>query len=146
MKQQTMKKIALLVLPLAACTIAATPGSVMVMRDGTAQAVSYMQIVQESAVGWCAPMAAIINYAVFAMAVLYALAKKNGFLKAVFGCAFASMTLAVLPVLARTEPMIVPNVFFALVLLAECVLAGLMLQNSKTGKMTQPAGPRLDVH
>lgn len=146
MKQQTMKKIALLVLPLAACTIAATPGSVMVIREGSAQAVSYMQIVQESSLGWCAPMAAILNYIIFATAVLYGLVKKDGFLKTILGCSFVSMSLAVLPVVFKTEPMIIPNVFFALVQLAECILAYFMLRDSKHEKLAQPQGPRLSAH
>ncbi len=146
MKPRIIKNIVLLLLPLVACGIAATPGSVTVVKNGTTQMLSYMQLVQESPVGWCAPLAAILNYAVFALAVLHVVAKKGGFLKGVFGCSFASMTLAVIPVLARGELMIIPNVFFALVIGAECLLSYFMKRETKNTKANAAQGPRLDIH
>ena len=143
MKPQTVKKIALLALPLAACGIALAPGSVTVVENGAAVGYNYFQMLPQSNVGWCAPLAAILNYLVFLVAVLFALSGRRGFLQTNMVVSFISTTLAVIPVMAQGETRIVPNVFFALILGIDCLLSYMMLREVKHTKVS---GPRLEAH
>ena len=129
MKKQTLKTIVLLVIPLLVVAIASTPGSVTVWDGETSQSLTFMQNVPESNTGWCAPIALLLTYVVFGLAVLYGLRKKLWALKGIYGVSFAALVLAALPTVVRTEILVVPNVGVALLLGVETGLAYLMLKN-----------------
>ena len=147
MKKSTVTILLLLALPLA--VVAVTFGSSgATMYDGeTVQQISWFQTVPEAAYGWCLPVAAILNYIVFALAVVYGLGKKQWCLKGIFWFSFAALCLASLPIVAQTEIKIVPNVLGLLLLGAESLASHFVRKNpALASKNAEPQGKRLERH
>ena len=133
MKKQMIWKIILLVLPLVVVMIASNPTSIMVYDGETLTYTSWLETVPNSNVGWCAPAAVLMNYGLFALAVFYALREKEGCLKAMSLLALAAACLAVMPIMVQSDLKIVPNVFGAIVLGAEGIVAR-VVRNTSAGK------------
>ena len=143
MKKQMIWKMILLVLPLVVVMIASNPTSIMVYDGETLTYTSWLQTVPDSTVGWCAPAAVLMNYCLFALAVFYALREKGGCLKAMSLLALAAACVAVMPIMIQSDPKIVPNVFGAIVLGAEGIVAR-VVRNRAAGKAKEKsAGPRI---
>ena len=136
--------IALLLLPLMVVGIGAMPTSVTVVSKDAVYTTSFMEAITGSYVGWCAPVAMLLNYCLFGMAVIYGFVKKDIWLKGIFGLSFVAMCLAVLPNLVQAELRIVPNVVVALLLGAQCVVAR-MMRKAPAAK-AKPTGNRLGKH
>ena len=143
MKKQVLWKIILLVLPLLMVLIASGPASVMIFDGETLTYASWMQTVPESTVGWCAPVAVLMNYAVFALAVFCALREKDGCLKAISILALAAACIAVMPIMVQSDPKVVPNVFGAIVLGAEGIVAHVARKSVAVNAKTKSAAPRI---
>ena len=121
------------VLPLLVILIANGSRGVMVFDGEAISYYTWIQPLSESKVGWCAPVAALLNYAAFALAVIYSLKKKAWCIKGIRGLAVVAGTLAVLPNLVRADVMVVPNVFGAIVLFADAIAAHMLLKEIAGG-------------
>ena len=104
----------------------------------------WIQPLSESAVGWCAPVAALMNYVLFALAVVYGLKKKEWSVKGIRNIALIAGTLAVLPNLIRSDVMVVPNVFGAITLFADALVAHILVKDLAKGEKTD--SPRKTRH
>lgn len=146
MKKNKTMYIALLLIPMIVVGIAVSPNSVVISDGENAYTTSFAVIIEDSNVGWCAPVAVILDYFVFAMAVIFGLHKKDFWLKGILGLSFTAMILTVTPVLAKGDLLIVPNVFVAILLGAECIGAYLLLHRPAEDKQDKKQGERLKAH
>jgi len=128
----------LFVLPLLVVLVANSPAGVMVFDGEVTTYYPWMHLVSESNVGWCAPTAILLNYAVFALAVIYGLMKKEWCVKSIRNIAAIAGFLAVLPNLIQSDVMVIPNVFGAIALFADAVAAELLLR--ETASVQKKAG------
>ena len=146
MKKQALILLALIVIPLIAVAIAISPDSVMVFQDQTMITMSFAEPCEGVDFGWCAPVALILTYVLFAAVVIYALTKKQLVLKIVRGIGFVAMSLVALPILARSEILIVPNAFVGILLAAHWLISHFTLRSMDPKKETVPEGKRLKLH
>lgn len=144
MKKMNWTTLALAVLPLMMVFVASDPSGVTVFDGTTTTTMSWYQTVPESPLGWCAPMAGLLNYVLFGAAVLYAVSKKRWCLQTIFGVALAAVCIVVLPVVAQPEIKIVPNVMGSILLAAECVVAYFVLKKPEDTKEKKKNGKRLE--
>lgn len=138
MKKWNVWHIALILLPLAAVLLAGMPNSVAVYYSAGAQEgamsclpvnCSYFTLISEVPTGICLPFAAIFGCLTFAVTVFCLLAKKRHWLKAVAVLSFVAMTLAVLPIVVKSdEAMILPNVGVPILLGLDCLLAYMLMK------------------
>jgi len=136
----------LALLPLAMVMLASGPSGVTVF-DGTNTAdFSWLQVVQNSTVGWCAPMAVVMNYVVFALAVVYLVKKKAWCLTGIFYLAFAAACVAVLPIVIQSDIKVIPNVMGAILLMTESLAAKLVMKKQPEEKAKNNKGRRLERH
>ena len=143
MNKGKFTKILLLAFPLLVVLVASSPVGVTVFEAQQVTALSWLQTVPESPWGWCAPVAALMNYVVFGLAVCYALIKKPVFLKGIFILAFLAACMAVLPVMLQSEIKIIPNPLGAILLGVESITARIMLKADPAEQEKNPVGERL---
>ena len=144
MKKNTAIYIALLLIPLMVVGIAISPNSVTVIRGEELTYTTFAEAVSGSYVGWCAPVALLATYALFAMAVIYGITKKQYWLKGIRGVSFVAACLVACPVLVQGgEVMVVPNVLAAILLLGLWLAAHMALKNKDLQKTEAPTGRRL---
>ena len=136
MKKQTIQKILLLAMPLLVVLIASSPAGVMIFDGETVTYTTWMETVPDSALGWCAPVAALLNYVLFAMAVVYALFNKEFCLKGIFLMALAAVCIAVLPIVVQSDLKIVPNAFGAIGLGVQAIAARVVLSSNEGRKVS----------
>ena len=146
MKKHTLILIALILIPLIAVAIAISPGSVMVFQTQTLTTMSFAEPLEGVDFGWCAPVALILTYVLFAAVVIYALTKKQLVLKLVRGVGFVAMSLVALPILARSEVLIVPNAFVGMLLAAHWLISHFTLRSMNPKQEEKPKGKRLKAH
>ena len=146
MKKQTLILIALILIPLIAVAIAISPGSVMVFQNQTLTTMSFAEPLEGVDFGWCAPVALILTYVLFAAVVIYALTKKQLVLKIVRGVGFVAMSMVALPILARNEVLIVPNAFVGMLLAAHWLISHFTLRSMNPKQEEKPKGKRLKAH
>ena len=145
MKKETLILIALILIPLIVVAIAISPDSVMVFDNQTLTTMSFAEPCEGVDYGWCAPVALILTYLLFAVVVIYALTKKQLVLKIVRGIGFVAMSLVTLPILARSEILIVPNAFVGILLAAHWLSSHFTLRSMDPKKETAPKGKRLKL-
>jgi len=143
MKKNTFFNLMLYVLPLLVVYIALDPSGVLVFDGVNTTHYSWFQLVESSSVGWCAPVSGLLTYVLFALAVIYGLAKKKWCLKGIRNVAFLAGCIAAAPNMVRADIMVVPNVFGAILLLADAAIAFTMLKNSAAEENSKPVGKRL---
>ena len=146
MKKQTLILIALILIPLIAVAIAISPGSVMVFQNQTLTTMSFAEPLEGVDFGWCAPVALILTYVLFAAVVIYALTKKQLVLRIVRGVGFVAMSLVALPIIARSEVLIVPNAFVGMLLAAHWLISHFTLRSMNPKQEEKPKGKRLKAH
>ena len=146
MKKQTLILIALILIPLIAVAIAISPGSVMVFQNQTLTTISFAEPLEGVDFGWCAPVALILTYVLFAAVVIYALTKKQPVLRIVRGVGFVAMTLVALPIIVRSEVLIVPNAFVGMLLAAHWLISHFTLRSMNPKQEEKPKGKRLKAH
>ena len=144
MKKRSILVILLIVLPLLVVLIASGPSGVTVFDGENMVYYSWMQLVSDSSVGWCAPVAALLNYAVFAVTVFFILKKKIGCLKAIRNMAAVAGCLAVAPNLFPGNVMVLPDVFGGIALFADAVTAELLLKTENEEQKNAARGKRLE--
>lgn len=132
----------LLILPLLTVLVVSNPSSVTIFDGENTWYLSWMTVVSDSAWGWCAPVAGLANYLLFGLAAVYLVMKKQTLLKAIFAVGFAAVCIAVLPIIARADVKIVPNVLGVLLLAAETVMAYVIMKRPSEG--TKKKGQRLE--
>jgi hypothetical protein len=145
-KKQTLILIALILIPLIAVAIAISPGSVMVFQNQTLTTISFAEPLEGVDFGWCAPVALILTYVLFAAVVIYALTKKQTVLKIVRGVGFVAMSLVALPIIVRSEVLIVPNAFVGMLLAAHWLISHFTLRSMNPKQEEKPKGKRLKAH
>ena len=145
-KKQTLILIALILIPLIAVAIAISPGSVMVFQNQTLTTMSFAEPLEGVDFGWCAPVALILTYVLFAAVVIYALTKKQPVLRIVRGVGFVAMSLVALPIIVRSEVLIVPNAFVGMLLAAHWLISHFTLRSMNPKQEEKPKGKRLKVH
>ena len=146
MKKQTLILIALILIPLIAVAIAISPGSVMVFQNQTLTTISFAEPLEGVDFGWCAPVALILTYVLFAAVVIYALTKKQLVLRIVRGVGFVAMSLVALPIIVRSEVLIVPNAFVGMLLAAHWLISHFTLRSMNPKQEEKPKGKRLKAH
>ena len=147
MKKLKLTNILLLVLPLLVVRVVTNDESLAVYNCGMVQYMSWMDMIPELPWSWCAPMAALMNYVIFALAVLWCLLKKDWCIKGIFGLSFTAATIAVLPLLVQSTVKIVPYVAGSLTLMVNCFVAYLVIKKlPEEKKNEQYAGQRLEKH
>ena len=144
MKKRSILMILLIALPLLVVFIASGPDGVTVFDGENTAYYSWMQPVSNSSVGWCAPVAALLNYAVFAVTVFFVLKKKTGCLKVIRNMAAVAGCLAVVPNLFPGDVMILPNVFGGIALFADAVTAELLRKTEGEEQKNVAQGKRLE--
>jgi hypothetical protein len=145
-KKQTLILIALILIPLIAVAIAISPGSVMVFQNQTLTTISFAEPLEGVDFGWCAPVALILTYVLFAAVVIYALTKKQPVLRIVRGVGFVAMSLVALPIIVRSEVLIVPNAFVGMLLAAHWLISHFTLRSMNPKQEEKPKGKRLKAH
>ena len=146
MKKQPLILIALILIPLIAVAIAISPGSVMVFQNQTLTTISFAEPLEGVDFGWCAPVALILTYVLFAAVVIYALTKKQPVLRIVRGVGFVAMSLVALPIIVRSEVLIVPNAFVGMLLAAHWLISHFTLRSMNPKQEEKPKGKRLKAH
>ena len=131
MNKTKFLRVTLLVIPLLVVLLAVRPDSVTIVGESGVSTASFLTLVEISSVGWCAPVAALMNYGLFAAAVLLCLLKKEIWLKISFGLSFVAMCIAVLPIVVNSSPKIVPNVFVAILLGGQCLASRKLMKPVK---------------
>ena len=144
MDKRKILVILLFVLPLLVVLIANGAKGVMMFDGEEVTYYPWIQPLSESTVGWCAPVAALMNYVLFALAVVYGLKKKEWSVKGIRNIALIAGTLAVLPNLIRSDVMVVPNVFGAITLFADALVAHILVKDLAKGEKAD--SPRKTRH
>lgn len=144
MKKFSISKLALLALPLAVVAIAIQIGSVTVVQGDEVRYTSFAEAVVGSSVGWCAPVALVLTYAIFGLAVFYLVTKKDLLLNILRGASFVAACLASCPILVSGEVRVLPNAFAGLLLMALWLISHILLKaKNKEEKEEKPVGKRL---
>ena len=144
MKKSTLLRAALVILPLLVVSVAVGPNAATVINAGTTDMTTWYQIVSESALGWCLPVAGLMNYVLFALAVGYLLLKKHWCARWIRGIAFAALCLAALPIVIQSDVKIIPNVLGLLLLAGDYFVAHVIVKEQMAAAEVAPKGKRLD--
>ena len=146
MKKQTILKILLLIMPLLVVLVASSPAGVTVFDGKTVTYTTWMQAVPESTLGWCAPVAALMNYVLFALAVVYVLFGKEFCVNGIFILSLIAVCVAVLPIVLQSDPKIIPNAFGAIFLGIQCIAARVAQKDIAAANKVPGEGIRLKRH
>ena len=144
MKKTEFKKMLLPAFSLMTVFVASSPNGVMIF-DGTSVVYqSWLQTVAQTNVGWCAPVAALLNYIIFGLTVIYLLAKKSWSLKTILYLAAAATCIVSLPVISQGDVKVVPNVLGIILLAAEAITAAILSKEEQTAQQNNTNGMRLE--
>ena len=118
-------------LPMIAVVLAGMGNSVTIYPPAATEAVycSYFTLVEDIPGAICLPLAAFGAGVTFGLAVLYLVKRSALFLKIMMPLSFLSATAAVVPVLARGEILVIPNMLVPILLMAVCLTTYGMLKN-----------------
>lgn len=143
MDKKKIKRIALVLLPLIAMVIAGMSTSVTVyVPDADVAYCSFFTYIEDVPVSICMPFAAIFGAVGFGMSLIY-LARKTAFwVKGLMICSMVSASLAVLPLVMRSEVYLIPNMWFPILMLVVCILAYYTAKEPQEEK--KPEGKRLE--
>ena len=146
MKKTGFIKLLLAIIPLMTVFVTSSPDGVMFF-DGTAVTYSnWLQPAIQSGMAWCAPVASVLNYLVFGLAVIYLVTKKSKSVKAIFYLALVATCIASLPVVSSGDVKIVPNVLGIILLGVECIIAAVLNKKEQDSQDNAPKGERLARH
>ena len=127
MDQKKVINILLVILPLVAVVMAGMANAVTVYAvtetETTVVYCSFFTLIEDVQFSVCLPAAGLCGAVAFGMAVIY-LVKKTGFwLTGITLTSFASMTLAVLPIVYRADTYLIPNMLVPILMLMEAMIA-----------------------
>ena len=143
--KKIITKILLFILPFMALVLATTRDSVQLIDMVTGDKVtgSFFVMLNDSAVAIC-PMAAATCSIVSCIAAAIFLIRKNRIVLRVSAwVSFAGACLAVVPVVARGESLLLPHVAFPILLLAHFILCAFS-RKLELQKRDEPQGRRLE--
>ena len=144
MKKSVLMKVFLILLPAMAVLLATTGDSVSVVDTltGTTETYSYFDLIPDLSTQMCMPLAALLAVAATVLAALHVATAKPWCVRGLYWVAFLSATVAVIPILARGEILVIPNVGLPILMLIDCLLAGI-LKKKPEGKKVEETEPRL---
>ena len=136
MKKQYILKAILILLPVLAVGLAMKGDSVMLIDSvtGVTQTYSYFDLVPGAAFPVAAPLAGLTAIVSGGCAMIYLFARRRSVLEVIRWTAFAGACVAVVPIVARGEVVMVPSVAVPILLLAEFVLGGILAKGFKEDK------------
>lgn len=146
MKNKTIWGTVMTMLSVFAVMLAYYPASVTVFHPGDAAAkgYSFFQEIPGAPIAMCLLFAGILSCIVLMLSVIFLVTKKSGWLKGIAWVSFVSLTLAVIPIVARLDPMVLPNVAHPLAMGTICLLAYLLHHSGKgNDSAEEPKGERL---
>lgn len=149
MKNKTIWGSMMTMLSVIAVMVASYPAAVKVFHQGdaTAKVYSFFQQVPDSPIAMCLLFAALLSGVSLMLSVAFLVRHRLGWLKGIIGASFASVTLAALPIVARPDPMVLPNMGHPLSMATVCVLAYLLHHSMKKNPdAEEPKGERLSLH
>ena len=147
MNKKTIMKILLFAVPFMAFVFATTNNSVQLVNTltGETQYGSYFTMLGESAAAICPFLAALCSISAMVFSALYLFRKKKGFLKTTTWSGFAGACIAVIPVAARGEVLLLPNVIFPILMMIHFFICAFS-KNLKLDEKDENHGPRLERH
>ena len=127
MDNKKITNLLLVILSLVAVVLAGMANAVTVCAVTEAETVvtycSFFTLIEDVQFAVCLPAAGLCGAVAFGMAVIY-LVKKTGFwLTGITLTSFASMTLAVLPIVYRADTYLIPNMLVPILMLVEAMIA-----------------------
>ena len=127
MDQKKMINILLVILPLVAVVLAGMANSVTVCAVTETETLvtycSFFTLVEGVQLAICLPVAGLCGALVFGMAVIYLVKKTAFWLTGISVASFASLTLAVLPIVYRADTYLIPNMLVPILMLVEAMIA-----------------------
>ena len=127
MDQKKVVNILLVILPLVAVVLAGMANAVTVCAVTEAETVvtycSFFTLLEDVQFAICLPAAGLCGALVFGMAVIYLVKKTPFWLTGITLASFASLTLAVLPIVYRSETYLIPNMLVPILMLVEAMTA-----------------------
>lgn len=131
----------MLLLPLLAAGIAAMPNSVTVATQTEILYCSFYGTLPDGSNPIGLPLCGMVIFALFGLVAIYVATKKKQLLNVASWVSLGAATLSVLPLLLRTEPMVIPNVGVAILLCVEAILTTLCYKQGE--KAAAAPGKRL---
>lgn len=141
MKKKLIWNIVLLLLPLLTVGLAAMPDSVTVLRELQIEYCSFFGTLSDGSRPMGLAFCGLMTFVLFGLLVVYVVIKKKFLLNIACWLSLGAATLSVLPLLIRSEPMVIPNVGVALLLCVEALLA--FIYYKKDEKLAVNPGIRL---
>lgn len=141
MNKKLIWYIVLLLLPLLTVGLAAMPDSVTVLREPVIETCSFFDTLSDGSRPMGLAFSGLTIFILFAVLVVYVITKKKLWLNVAVWVSLIAATLAVLPLLLRTEPMVIPNVGVPLMLCVEALLCS--IHGKQDEKQIVPEGKRL---
>lgn len=145
MKKNAFLNVLLFVLPLLVVFVASSASGLLVYDGENTTQSTWFYLVETSPVGWCAALAGLLNYVLFALAVIQKFVKKSWCVKGIRNIACIAGSLVVLPNMVSADVMVLPNVFGALFLFADAIAAHFVLKSHTEKKDKNPNGKRLNA-
>lgn len=144
MKKTEFAKILLPAFSIMTVFVASSPNGVMIFDGTTVVYQNWLQTVAQTNVGWCAPVAALLNYVIFGLAVIYLFTKKSWSLKPILYLAAAATCILSLPVVSEGDIKVVPNALGIILLAAEAITAAMLSKKEQTAQQKNTIGKRLE--
>lgn len=149
MNKQKIMKWALPALLMSAMTFELMSGSVRVFTKDLVNVpestgYNFFTVEAESLAASCLPIAGVVTFVAFMLALVSACVRKCRFYKATSWCSLGAGALSAVPYLSSSEEMFVqPNVIVLLILVACWLLAGALDKKKDTVQENMPQGPHL---
>ena len=119
------------------------PDSVTVLRESELETCSFFGTLSDGSRPLGLAFCGLMIFALFGLLVVYVVTKKKALLNAASWLSLGAATLSVLPILLKTEPMVIPNVGVAILLCVEAILA--TFRYKQDDKKGEPVGKRLNA-
>ncbi len=147
MKKQTIWGVVFAMLSTLSLAVASNPTAVSVfaVSESTTKVYSFFQPVPDAPAAMCLLYAGIASGITLMLSVAYLFRGKKSWLKWIVGGSFVSMTLAVLPLVIKSEPIVLPNMLHPLTMGVVSMLSYFLLRSDKTAA-EEPEGERLSLH
>lgn len=138
MKNSQLLRVYFTVFPLLAFFYAVKEDSVSVILEDGVYTCSFFGTLPDGTMPVGLALAATLTLVVAVIGAVYGITQKKGWLRGLIWTSLAAATLSVLPLLLRSEPVVLPHVAVAVILLVECLLA--YMHERKLSKAEKTAG------
>ena len=145
MKRTSLWNAALIALPVISLITAGSAESVMCFDPGTGTTsyASYFALMEDVEFAVSLPLAAVLCGITLMLSSFRVVSKKEKLMKPIAVAAFAAMFCAVVPLLAKGERIVVPNMLVPIAMGITCLLSLMRSRGVKTPEVKKPGGPRL---